>query len=126
MHGMGQDAETWIQGYFVGTPLPLKLVDEGYQVYMGNNRGTKFSKNVQLTDSSSAEYWDFDFREMGTEDVPAIIHSIYQLENRSVTYIGYDLGNTQLFYGLTQLENKYFKNYISSFVAMAPCVLPKT
>ena len=44
---------------------------------MGNNRGTKFSKNVQLTDSSSAEYWDFDFREMGTEDVPAIIHSIY-------------------------------------------------
>ena len=53
MHGMGQDAETWLEGYFVGTPLPFKLVDLGYTVYMGNNRGTKFSHNVQVEDQAS-------------------------------------------------------------------------
>ena len=74
-----------MQGYFVGKPLPLKLVDLGYTVYMGNNRGTKFSKNLQIEDSSSAEYWDFDFREMGTEDVPALIHSIYELNTETGT-----------------------------------------
>ena len=76
MHGMGQDAESWVRGYFVGTPMPLKLVDLGYSVFMGNNRGTKFSKNLKVEDQGSEEYWDFDFREMGTEDLPAIMHSI--------------------------------------------------
>ena len=52
------------------------LVDDGYTVYMGNNRGTKFSKNLQREDTSSEEYWDFDFTDMGTKDLPAIIHSI--------------------------------------------------
>lgn len=126
MHGMGQDAETWLKGYFVGLPLPLKLADLGYTVYMGNNRGTKFSKNMQVADESSEAYWDFDFRDMGTKDLPALIHSINQLEGGDLVYIGYDLGNTQMFYGLTQLEDFYFNSYISSFVALAPCVLPQT
>lgn len=94
MHGMGQDAETWMKGYFVGTPLPLKLVDEGYNVFMGNNRGTKFSKNLKVTDKTDEAYWDFDFREMGTEDIPSIIHSINDIVGGSVIYVGYDMGNT--------------------------------
>jgi pimeloyl-ACP methyl ester carboxylesterase len=50
VHGQGQDAETWLTGYFVGQPLPLKLVDLGYTVWMANNRGTKFSKNMNVSD----------------------------------------------------------------------------
>lgn len=67
MHGMGQDAETWLTGYFVGKPLPLKLADKGYRVFMGNNRGTKFSaKNFQESDRTSEAYWNFDFTDFGT------------------------------------------------------------
>ena len=40
-------------------------------------------------------------------------------------YIGYDTGNTQLLYGLTQMEDFYFRSKISSFVALAPCVIPE-
>lgn len=76
MHGQGQDAETWLKDYFVGEPLPLKLIDQGYWVWMGNNRGTKYSKNLNVADPTSAAYWDFDFTDMGLFDVPAIIHSI--------------------------------------------------
>jgi len=77
MHGMGQDAETWLTGYFVGKPLPLKLADQGYRVFMGNNRGTKFSsKNLQESDTTSEAYWNFDFTDFGTQDLPAIMHSI--------------------------------------------------
>lgn len=32
------------------------------------------------------------------------------------------MGNTQMFYGLTQLEEYWFKANIDSFVALAPCV----
>lgn len=32
------------------------------------------------------------------------------------------MGNMQMFYGLTQLEEYWFAERISSFVAMAPCI----
>ena len=124
MHGQGQDAETWLTGYFVGNPLPLMLVDDGYTVYMGNNRGTKFSKNLQREDTSSEEYWDFDFTDMGTKDLPAIIHSIKSFDVLQLNYIGYDMGNMQLFYGLTQIEDFFFRLHLANFIALAPCVLP--
>ena len=43
LHGMQQDAQSWLTGYFVGTPLPLKLADDGFTVFMANSRGTKYS-----------------------------------------------------------------------------------
>ena len=77
MPGMGQDAETWMNGYFVGHPLPLDLVDDGYTVYMCNNRGTKFSsENTNVADQTSEAYWNFDFTDMAMNDLPAILHSI--------------------------------------------------
>ena len=125
------------------------LADQGYTVYMANNRGTKFSKNLQHDDDASEAYWDFDFTDMGTKDLPAVIHSIrsineannatYVLElleggrtlpprrfadNDTLTYIGYGMGNMQMFYGLTQLEDFFFNETLSSFIALAPCVLP--
>ena len=42
MNGMGSDSETWL-GRSVGVPMPLQLYDYGYDVYMANNRGTKYS-----------------------------------------------------------------------------------
>ena len=31
-----------------------------------------------------------------------------------------------MFYGLTQLGRTYFSNHVSTFIALAPCVLPNT
>ena len=87
---------------------------------MGNNRGTRYTKNLQVIDASSEGYWNFDFTDYGVKDLPAIVHTI----PNSVTYVGYDMGNMQLFYGLTQLEDFFFKNHVSRLVAMAPSVLP--
>lgn len=54
MHGMQQDAESWLTGYFVGNPMPLQLVDAGYTVYMANARATKYSsKNANIADRAS-------------------------------------------------------------------------
>ena len=50
MHGQGQDCEAWFSSYFVGKPLPLQLVDKGYTVYLGNNRGSKYG-NVNTHNS---------------------------------------------------------------------------
>mmetsp|Transcript_1005 Transcript_1005/g.1373 ORF Transcript_1005/g.1373 Transcript_1005/m.1373 type:complete len:104 (-) Transcript_1005:734-1045(-) len=97
---------------------------------MANNRGTKYSKNLRVSDKASEAYWDFDFTDMGMHDVPAFFHTQSALSywmpppateywipppqpiaaesplspgRYPMHYIGYDMGNTQFFYALTQL-----------------------
>ena len=73
-HGGTQDAASWIDSYYEGKPMPLILVDKGYDVWMGNNRGTEYSlgnKNGLTTDKK--EYWAFSFAEMGLYDDTANI-----------------------------------------------------
>lgn len=134
MHGQNQDAQTWLLDYFVGLPLPLQLANNGYTVYMGNSRGTKYSSvNTNVADQTSEAYWDFDFTDMGTKDVPAFLHTIFTLNNfhwnndtagvewNMTHFIGYDTGNMQYFYALTQFSDT-FLSQVDHFLAYAPCV----
>ena len=71
-HGYGQDAKGWAEGGTWNQALPLRLVDQGYDVWMGNNRGVHHS-NVNDRDGewSLEERWNFSWAEMGVSDMPA-------------------------------------------------------
>ena len=73
-HGGSSDAASWISYYYDSKPMPLILADQGYDVWMGNNRGTEYSYGHRdgLT-IDSEEYWAWSFAEMGIYDVPANI-----------------------------------------------------
>ena len=90
-HGLTMDAESWLQSTRDALPagstdIPafLTLADEGYDVWMGNNRGTKYSNenaNYPYADDilyqkaylvqNRAKY-DFSWAEMGKYDLPAM------------------------------------------------------
>ena len=95
MPGSFSDATSWLESAQEGVPMPLQLFDHGYDVWLGNNRGTRYSNVNPLFPKDSEDKWDFSWAEMGEYDVPAMIDLILdQTKQKQVTYLGYSMGNT--------------------------------
>ena len=49
-------------------------VRAGYDVWLGNFRGNKYSKgHLELDPNVDMEYWKFSWSEMGRYDIPAML-----------------------------------------------------
>lgn len=48
----------------------------GYDVWLGNNRGNRFSNTHLTLSNDSQEYWDFWQEDMGRKDLPTFIDHI--------------------------------------------------
>ena len=103
MPGLGMSADSWFPGPEHGEPMPIQLYEAGYDVWLGNNRGTYHSlRHVKHDpDHDAEEFWNWSFAEMGTHDVPAMLKQIkytisqdvedpHILHNDKIVYIGYD------------------------------------
>jgi lysosomal acid lipase/cholesteryl ester hydrolase len=101
--------------------LPFLLANQGFDVWLGNNRGNKYSnKHVSLDPAKNASYWEFSFHEMGLYDLPAEINYILGVTNTSqLIYIGHSQGTSQMFAGSSMLP-AYFASKIKVFIAMGP------
>ena len=66
------------------------LARQGYDVWLLNNRGTRFSDTHKTLDNSSKEYWNFDWEDMGTKDLPATIDYILNTTGfEKINYVGH-------------------------------------
>lgn len=105
-------------------PSAILFAKKGYDVWLGNNRGTLYSRNHEEYDPTNAEqkakYFDFSFFELGKYDVPAQIdYIISSTGNEKVTYIGHSQGTTQMFTALAENFGDV-QNKVNLFVALAP------
>jgi lysosomal acid lipase/cholesteryl ester hydrolase len=71
----------------------LFLANNGYDVWVGNVRGNRYSlkhKNMTIKDS---KFWDFSFHEIGLFDVRAMIDNILKItKSKKLIYIGHSQG----------------------------------
>jgi lysosomal acid lipase/cholesteryl ester hydrolase len=52
---------------------------EGYDVWLGNNRGTRHSRfHVNINPDYDSHFWDFSFVELGKYDLPALISFVIE------------------------------------------------
>jgi lysosomal acid lipase/cholesteryl ester hydrolase len=54
----------------------VTLAKQGFDVWLTNNRGTKYTRNT-IYEYESREYWDFTVYDMSTHDMPAITEYIW-------------------------------------------------
>ena len=75
------DAQRWLNDAKGGKPMHLQLFDNGYDLWMGNNRGTKYSNVSELFPEQNEDFerWNFSWAELGMYDVPAFMDQIIEV-----------------------------------------------
>ena len=69
----------------------------------------------------ASEYWDFSWYEMGVYDLPAVYDYIERYHpDQKIAYVGHSEGTTQMFVALAEMEESYFADKTSLFVALGP------
>ncbi len=68
MHGLLDCSDTFIIND-EDKSLAFVLANKGYDVWLGNNRGTKHSRDHTTFTRKDKEYWEFTFEEMGIYDL---------------------------------------------------------
>ncbi|VEN35214.1 unnamed protein product, partial [Callosobruchus maculatus] len=101
--------------------LALRLVDQGYDVWIGNNRGTTYSRKHKSydADKDKEKFWDFSFHELGYYDVPACVDYILgRTKAKTLSYIGHAQGTTQYF--VMASTRPEYNSKVNVMVALGP------
>ncbi|KAJ1962762.1 cholesterol esterase [Dispira parvispora] len=104
--------------------LALYLADAGYDVWLGNSRGNKYSYRHLSRRVWQTEFWDFSIDELAMFDIPDTVDYILAATGApSLAYIGFSQGTAQMFCALA--SNKPLNDKISIFLALAPATTPR-
>ncbi|XP_008192577.2 lipase 3 [Tribolium castaneum] len=124
MHGFMQSATDFVN-LGPGKALSLLLSDRGYDIWLGNARGSTWSrKHKRFNPDKDAEFWDFSLHEIGVYDIPAFIDHILEVTGReSIQYVGYSQGTTTFF--MLGSEKPEYVQKVKLMTALAPAIYLK-
>ncbi|SCV00498.1 LAMI_0G05446g1_1 [Lachancea mirantina] len=123
-HGLLMCSDIWLCNTERERNLPLVLHDLGFDVWMGNNRGNKYSTQHLHRRPASHEFWDFSIDEFAFFDIPNSIEFILQHAGvERLICIGFSQGSAQTFASLSVRED--LNDKISLFVAISPAMTPR-
>ncbi|KFQ25747.1 Lipase member M, partial [Mesitornis unicolor] len=122
-HGFLGEGSNWVEN-LANNSLGFILADSGYDVWLGNSRGTSWSQRHQHLSADQDEFWDFSFHEMAMYDLPAMIDFVLQKTGQQqIYYTGHSQGSTIAFIAFSSMPELARK--IKMFFALAPVVTVK-
>lgn len=123
-HGFMMNSEVWLahpEG--VNGNLALYLIEAGYDVWLGNVRGNKYSHKHSQYKPQDTQFWDFSLDEHALIDLPTVVDFILeQTGQASLTYIGFSQGTTICFASLSLVPT--LRSKINLFIGLAPSTAP--
>lgn len=123
-HGLLDSSDGWILNNETIAP-GLVLANQGHDIWLGNNRGNKYSLDHQTLDSTtSKDYWNFSWMHMADYDLPAMFDYIAKLTGQKINYIGHSQGTVQMFAHLANPNGKHkaITSNLRKFAALGPPV----
>ncbi|KAJ2952329.1 hypothetical protein O0L34_g4613 [Tuta absoluta] len=117
-HGILDSSDTFIiRGK---SSLAIFLAEAGYDVWVGNARGNKYSRrHVCLDPDVDKQFWYFTIHEIGYYDLPTMIDFVLKKTGHiQLSAIGHSQGNAE-FYILGSTRPKYNEK-IKVMIALAP------
>ncbi|XP_049274329.1 lipase member M-like [Rhipicephalus sanguineus] len=118
VHGLLSSAVEWVINYPQASHRFL-LADAGYDVWLGNYRGTPYSRGHREYSDSDSRYWDFRLDEIGLLDLPALVDYVLASTGWPQLFlVGFSQGNTAAWAMLA--DKPQYNNKILLVVALAP------
>ncbi|KAI7155572.1 alpha/beta-hydrolase [Hortaea werneckii] len=122
-HGLLMNSEVWVCLTDRERCLPFVLVEQGYDVWLGNNRGNKYSKKSVHSKPTEARFWDFSMDQFAFHDIPDSINYILETTRQpNLSYIGFSQGTAQAFATLS--IHPTLNEKVNLFIALAPAMAP--
>ena len=113
-HGIVDSADCWVMNHPDEAPA-FVFAREGFDVWLGNSRGTRFSRKHTSLDPDSwdkdvrRQFFDFSWQEMTQYDAKSQLNLVLdQTGKAQVSWIGHSMGTTQVFYGLASEEHRAY------------------
>lgn len=122
-HGLLMCSEIWVTMLDKYKNLPYLLYDLGYDVWLGNNRGNKYSQKHINHSVNSRQFWNFSMDDYALFDIPDSIEYVLQYtDTPKLTYIGFSQGTAQAFASMS--INPDLNSKIEQFIAISPATTP--
>ncbi|PZC86344.1 hypothetical protein B5X24_HaOG200578 [Helicoverpa armigera] len=118
MHGMLLSSDDWVTNG-PHNSLPYLLAMAGYDVWLGNARGNKHSRQHAKISPDTPEFWNFSWDEIGRYDLPTMIDYVLSTaKTETLAYVGYSQGTTNFF--VMGSERPEYNDKVSTMIALAP------
>ncbi|KAK1567561.1 hypothetical protein Q3G72_013548 [Acer saccharum] len=90
-HDLFLDAASWLL-LPPDQALAFVLADNGFDVWLANTRGTKYSRGHAYLSGDDSGYWGWSWDELVTYELPAMFRYVYNETGQKLHYVGHSQG----------------------------------
>lgn len=120
-HGLDESSDVFIVNS-EDKALAFILANQGFDVWLMNNRGNAYSRQHTNYLIEDAKLWDYSFQEMASIDVPETLEYISgKTDNQRILVIGHSQGSTQFIAAMSDHQvSQKVQSYITGLVGLSP------
>lgn len=123
LHGLPGSSDNFIVNG-PGEALAYNLNDEGYDVWLGNKRGNRYSRKHTSISPENKHFWNFTIHDIGVNDVSAMIdYILMETKKSSLAYVGHSQGTNDLLILLSEFPE--YNDVIKIAFLLGPSIFMK-